>query len=418
MEFVAFYFEVSRQAIKNYCMEDECPCNRCQLPDDQGYLYCKQYVISCRIHNRTNDRDALGVPKRICEIAAKKHKLNLDIAREDLKQWWLSGCVPLRETPFEGQTKGTYNETIPRVCRVKIEAMDIDLCKEKVKELYPEYEVVSEKTLRYTNELKELSARSNTVEDARKDIDANIPKNAILKSETIQLSKNGVLKGVSGESEAAVKRYLFRFEEHLRPSRQADKRLMKHIIENEPEAVFFYAKIDKYDCVVEPEKKLWGLISSPGIYNVHWKTPCEIKIEYYEPAAVEFILNPNGFPSFWQGKHKIGMTMNIDYKNDVLNIEEVWGEEANAVFRHLQITTNMAEFKLTLPLFKYTEFKSDLKENAPKYYFSYRSEWVDMSMMIKKFENKIRTFLYKDNITGRVLLLVDEDGELTCTRIK
>jgi len=41
-------------------------------------------------------------PELLCKQAARKKRLDLDIAARDAKLWWESGKVPARESPVAG----------------------------------------------------------------------------------------------------------------------------------------------------------------------------------------------------------------------------------------------------------------------------------------------------------------------------
>lgn len=122
------YFEVSRPDGDGICGESTCSCGGVVLPRGSGYLYISRDAVKFR-RNARSLQEALAKEKRVrsqmsdmaesaavihgrttailmCERAAKKKSLNLEVAAADAKHWWETGMAPLRITPRVKKAKG------------------------------------------------------------------------------------------------------------------------------------------------------------------------------------------------------------------------------------------------------------------------------------------------------------------------
>ena len=115
------YFEVERPTGDGFCSDDTCPCPPpgTRIPHGSGYLYVSPEVIDFRrdaltlaaarrklerVQHEVDAFVAFGpgtvAPILMCEQAARRRGLDLEVAAADAKYWWETGLVPLRPTPL------------------------------------------------------------------------------------------------------------------------------------------------------------------------------------------------------------------------------------------------------------------------------------------------------------------------------
>jgi hypothetical protein len=102
-----------------FCADTECPCRGSSIPRGQGFLYVNPEVANFRRDFKTQQsaieemelrviqkfgrpvsyRFKIG-PELLCKQAARKRRLDLDIAVRDARFWWETGKAPARETPL------------------------------------------------------------------------------------------------------------------------------------------------------------------------------------------------------------------------------------------------------------------------------------------------------------------------------
>jgi len=114
----SFVVPVKNQA--GHCSESACPCGNAVIPRGKGFLFISRKVVDFRKDCPTPrnllyklnklqadagcfetvgvDHDAI-YPRLLCEQAAIRHQLNLEVAAQDAQNWWNTGEVPLRSTP-------------------------------------------------------------------------------------------------------------------------------------------------------------------------------------------------------------------------------------------------------------------------------------------------------------------------------
>ena len=104
--------------VKAFCSDNDCPCSNTTMPPANGYLWIKPEVAETRksclslfsmqshmasTKTSSTDIDALRknyVPLVVCEEAAKRRNLDLDIAASDYTMWVNRGKVLCRPTPL------------------------------------------------------------------------------------------------------------------------------------------------------------------------------------------------------------------------------------------------------------------------------------------------------------------------------
>jgi hypothetical protein len=124
------YFEAERPPGDGACDDTDCPCPGVKIPRGAGYLYVSPKLVEFRRdalsikdlekkvkqlgEKRLATAERAGLPHRrivqvfgpgdcnpmlICEQAAKRRRLDLEVAAADARHWWSTGQVPLRPTP-------------------------------------------------------------------------------------------------------------------------------------------------------------------------------------------------------------------------------------------------------------------------------------------------------------------------------
>ena len=114
------YFDVPVSKESGACSESTCPCGNAVIPKGDGYLQISQKVVSFRKDCPTTRdlqyklekmQSAMGCferfeldrgvvyPRLVCQQAAIRYQLNLEVAAQDAANWWSTGKVPLRATP-------------------------------------------------------------------------------------------------------------------------------------------------------------------------------------------------------------------------------------------------------------------------------------------------------------------------------
>lgn len=118
------FFEVPVKHEAGHCAEPNCSCGNASIRRGTGYLHISQEVVDFRIDCPTPSdllyklnkvRADLGCfesfmpetevfyPRLLCQQAAIRNQLDLDVAAQDAANWWKTGRVPLRST-----SKATY----------------------------------------------------------------------------------------------------------------------------------------------------------------------------------------------------------------------------------------------------------------------------------------------------------------------
>lgn len=125
------YFELRTPVGNGRCMDESCPCSGSMIPRGEGYLcitpecaefrratpdvrdLVKKKVMGDWKHLKPEDlgeemdglmrsiyRPGVGIPILMCELAAKRKGLDLEVAAADAHHWWRTEQVPLRPTPL------------------------------------------------------------------------------------------------------------------------------------------------------------------------------------------------------------------------------------------------------------------------------------------------------------------------------
>jgi len=103
-----------------FCAHPGCSCGGNVIPKGTGYLHISQKVVDFRkdcpsprdlLYKLNKTLADLGCfetfvldhgalyPQLLCNEAAIRHELNLEVAAKDAEIWWNTGEVPLRSTP-------------------------------------------------------------------------------------------------------------------------------------------------------------------------------------------------------------------------------------------------------------------------------------------------------------------------------
>lgn len=109
------YIECEKIQNAGYCADNDCNCSLTPLPRGGGYIFISEEVVEFRkdalslaevqekLEHATGSGEYISInkyaPILVCEIAAYRRNLDLAIAKEDAKMYWLEGRVPLRATP-------------------------------------------------------------------------------------------------------------------------------------------------------------------------------------------------------------------------------------------------------------------------------------------------------------------------------
>lgn len=116
------YFECNRPSGDGTCSDDQCPCGYpgTNIPRGTGYLYIGDELVEMRRDTLTvkelekkvidlqqrmgasmmTTASGVFMPILMCELGAKKRKIDLSVAAADAKHWWQAGMAPLRATPM------------------------------------------------------------------------------------------------------------------------------------------------------------------------------------------------------------------------------------------------------------------------------------------------------------------------------
>jgi hypothetical protein len=109
------------------CSDRECLCKGTRIPRGEGYIYisidCCGFRWDCRRQDKVNTKierlckeigtriqlaPELTIPILVCEVGARKRRLDLDIAARDAKHWWATEQVPFRPTPRVGEREYAF----------------------------------------------------------------------------------------------------------------------------------------------------------------------------------------------------------------------------------------------------------------------------------------------------------------------
>jgi len=83
-----------------YCSDNYCPCSQTKIPRNEGFIYVVDHGNGNVTANLT------------CEQGARLRNLNLRIANNDAKRWWVTGMVPFRPTPKDDQYSHYFSSTV------------------------------------------------------------------------------------------------------------------------------------------------------------------------------------------------------------------------------------------------------------------------------------------------------------------
>jgi len=105
------------------CSDNECLCTYTTMPPAQGYLWIKPDVANTRIQclsltalhgylttsglSRIDEIRRCCLPMVVCEEAAKRRNLDLEVASSDYSSWVNTGIVPCRATPLVSKSSPT-----------------------------------------------------------------------------------------------------------------------------------------------------------------------------------------------------------------------------------------------------------------------------------------------------------------------
>lgn len=116
------YFEVPRPEGSGVCGDEECGCGGAVIAHGSGYLYVSQEVVDFRndarsveaaqakenrVKMQSQDMDETAAVMHgmttailLCEQAARRMGLDMEVAAADAQHWWETSGAPLRATPF------------------------------------------------------------------------------------------------------------------------------------------------------------------------------------------------------------------------------------------------------------------------------------------------------------------------------
>jgi len=125
------YILFDRPAGDGLCADNECPCNLTPIPQGKGYIYVSPEVIDFRkdalsqtelqakLAPYTEKNEYIPAsryePMLICEQAAIRRNLDIEVAANDAREWWETGKVPLRITPQNYRDQSSPLEPQPSV---------------------------------------------------------------------------------------------------------------------------------------------------------------------------------------------------------------------------------------------------------------------------------------------------------------
>jgi hypothetical protein len=121
------YFECDVPSGNGLCSDNDCPCPEVDISRGMGYLYIDQALVDFRQrYPRLADAHRAKVkeldtsvwkdfmlqttivrlgPILVCEQGARLRNLDLEVAAQDARHWWKTSKVPLRTTPFAGESR-------------------------------------------------------------------------------------------------------------------------------------------------------------------------------------------------------------------------------------------------------------------------------------------------------------------------
>lgn len=120
------YFDVEVPGGRTACKDNECPCyGGTSFGRGEGFLFISKANIDfrrdCKTVTQLNAKVegitqqarrkyqsaiidvSAGYPVIMCEVGARRHAIDLDVAQADARHWWQTGKVPFRQTPAARQ---------------------------------------------------------------------------------------------------------------------------------------------------------------------------------------------------------------------------------------------------------------------------------------------------------------------------
>ena len=371
MELGKFDFEVSHEAIEPYCGVIMCACNGCELSEEERYLYIPLRVVDKRMKNRSiiwhhiqiehegknawvrNITDPRiksiklegkeNIPILLCENAAKKLSLNLDIAKKDYKIWRKTERVPLRATPAITDEFSSYEDSLPNITFQRIEAIDKISCKAEFDEKYPNQHILEQKVISY-KETTTLEGTSDDEKSAIEDIDAK-EKNlrfATMNSETIYPALTDVLRGMRSSDEEALRKYLL--DDELNFLNKGKPTIEAFILLERPNLEVNSVTITNIKCVKKGSSYLAGLIKFSPRFDVYWAQKNQIHREYQKQHVIDYYFDLNYITDDLSWSEQVKLSPNLVDKLNISTIEDNYGTEALRIFTQMHSSLNGEEF--------------------------------------------------------------------------
>lgn len=441
MELGKFDFEVSHEAIEPYCGAIMCACKGCELSEEESYLYIPLRVVDQRIKHRRIIRSYFEVehvgkdawvrnitdpirksikhegkeyiPIMLCENAARKLNLNLEIAKKDCKIWRETEFVPLRMTPDVTDEFSSYEDSLPKITFQRIEAIDKISCKTKFEEKHPNRHLLEKKVISYKETLTLVGVGVDE-KSAIEDIDAKEKKLrfSILESEKVYPAATGVLKNLGSADEETLKKYLLDDEPNFlnkgKPTIQA------FILLEDPDSKIISAEIDKIEFVKNASSYLGGLIKFRPRYDVYWTQKNHVLREYQKQHVIDYYFDLNQTTDGLSWDEQVKLSINLVDKLNMSTIENNFGSEALRIFMQMHSSLDGAEFLVKIANWGYVLKSSDWSSLTG---ITFESTAGIIMVRIRKDNDKIDDIVYADHTTKIAIRLVSLKGIITCNKM-
>lgn len=239
------YFDFAAPTGTVTCEDTECACPKEPIPSGEGYLFISNRAISGR---RNGSAATAPPPLLICQEAARRRDLNIEVARQDAVHWWETGSVAMRATPrrelkFE-EFKGTSAEDAKRRAA---EALGGDLIGTEL-----------------VTDVRDgaATAQGATPEQAKTAVSQRLPADSFDPGPATIIQE-----GATGEVEVT---------DHEESDAKRSWR------QSAPRG----ATLRSLDCVHQPKSGFAGIGRKPGKWLARWSSPYIAEVKYKMPAVV------------------------------------------------------------------------------------------------------------------------------------
>jgi len=238
------HFTYDRPTVSVTCADTDCDCGREPMAEGEGFLF-----ISVQVErDRGPDGSGTAEPMLLCEQAARRRDLDLEVAAEDAANWWKTGRAPLRATP--------------------------------------------------KRQIKFREAKAKTAEEAQERARASVTTGRLLGVELVKDVQSRSAAGNGATAEAAKEAAASRMPEDafdvqpMRIIQEGGSGAIQVEASNEMDAKAALrkqaprsAQIDSLECKSPPKLGVLGLGKKPGAWVAKWSAPFVAEVEYKVPAV-------------------------------------------------------------------------------------------------------------------------------------